>query len=308
MDRNSIYYKQVQLLLRVLPLITEEDCFALKGGTAINLFVRDFPRLSVDIDLVYLPKGSRKEALSAVSQALNRIATSIENTLSPADAIRNYLDKPDALRLLVRKDKVTIKIEVSPVLRGTVYAPTMRPVAPSVEDEFGYAAIKVVALEDLYAGKLCAAFDRQHARDFFDVLLLSENEGITDGIRKAFVVYLASHQRPMEELLAPNWSDPQTTFQGEFQGMTSWKTDATELLAAGQSALKNILSDMTAEEKRFLYSLYEGKPEWAALRIPGLEDLPALKWKMTNIQKMVPLKRRGSLARLKNILESAAHK
>lgn len=109
MDRNSIYYKQVQLLLRVLPLITEEDCFALKGGTAINLFVRDFPRLSVDIDLVYLPKGSRKEALSAVSQALNRIATSIENTLSPADAIRNYLDKPDALRLLVRKDKVTIK-------------------------------------------------------------------------------------------------------------------------------------------------------------------------------------------------------
>ena len=59
MDRTSVYYKQVQLLVQLLPLVAEEDCFALKGGTAINLFVCDLPRLSVDIDLVYLPMNNR---------------------------------------------------------------------------------------------------------------------------------------------------------------------------------------------------------------------------------------------------------
>jgi predicted nucleotidyltransferase component of viral defense system len=52
---SEIYRKQVKLLIRILPFIAEEDCFALKGGTAINLFVRNMPRLSVDIDLTYLP-------------------------------------------------------------------------------------------------------------------------------------------------------------------------------------------------------------------------------------------------------------
>lgn len=51
---SEAYQKQVALLMRVLPFIAEEDCFALKGGTAINFFVRNMPRLSVDIDLTYL--------------------------------------------------------------------------------------------------------------------------------------------------------------------------------------------------------------------------------------------------------------
>jgi predicted nucleotidyltransferase component of viral defense system len=48
---SEVYRKQVELLIRILPFIAEEDCFALKGGTAINLFIRNMPRLSVDIDL-----------------------------------------------------------------------------------------------------------------------------------------------------------------------------------------------------------------------------------------------------------------
>ena len=66
MDRSSIYYKQVQLLMQVLPFVAKQACFALKGGTAINLFVREFPRLSVDIDLVYLPMKARDEALDEI--------------------------------------------------------------------------------------------------------------------------------------------------------------------------------------------------------------------------------------------------
>ena len=57
---DSVYFKQAELLLRILPLIDREAAFAMKGGTAINFFARDLPRISVDIDLVYLPVGERE--------------------------------------------------------------------------------------------------------------------------------------------------------------------------------------------------------------------------------------------------------
>lgn len=172
MDRTSVYYQQVKLLVVVLPLVAKEECFALKGGTAINLFVRDLPRLSVDIDLVYLPDGERDEALAATSEALERIALDIEATIPGSRVSRGYERKEDALRLIVESEGVIIKIELSPVMRGVVYQPERRSVSPVVEDEFGFAEINMVSLADLYAGKLCAAFDRQHSRDFYDVWLL----------------------------------------------------------------------------------------------------------------------------------------
>lgn len=63
MDKTSVYFKQAQLLIQVLPLVFEKGVFALKGGTAINLFIRNMPRLSVDIDLVYLGNEARQEDL-----------------------------------------------------------------------------------------------------------------------------------------------------------------------------------------------------------------------------------------------------
>lgn len=70
MDRDSLFYRQVALLVRVLPWVATEKCLALKGGTAINLFVRDMPRLSVDIDLAYLPIEPREASLQHISAAL----------------------------------------------------------------------------------------------------------------------------------------------------------------------------------------------------------------------------------------------
>ena len=67
---SESYRKQVALLVRVLPAVAAERCFALKGGTAINLFVRDLPRLSVDIDMTYVPVQSRAESLSAIDAAM----------------------------------------------------------------------------------------------------------------------------------------------------------------------------------------------------------------------------------------------
>jgi predicted nucleotidyltransferase component of viral defense system len=79
---RDIYERQVRLLLRVIPLVAEETCFALKGGTAINLFVRNMPRLSVDIDLTYLPVAPRHESLTDINAAMLRIAARISKVLT----------------------------------------------------------------------------------------------------------------------------------------------------------------------------------------------------------------------------------
>jgi predicted nucleotidyltransferase component of viral defense system len=97
MDRNSIYYKQVQLLMQVLPFVAKQECFVLKGGTAINLFVREFPRLSVDIDLVYLPMKGRDEALQEICDALDAISADLKAAFKDAELTEAYKSKRDAL-------------------------------------------------------------------------------------------------------------------------------------------------------------------------------------------------------------------
>lgn len=132
MDRNSIYYKQVQLLIQVLPFVAKQQCFALKGGTAINLFVRDFPRLSVDIDLVYLPMKSRDDALQEICDALDAISSDLKIAFKDIELTEAYRSKRDALRLIVARNGVQIKVELSPVLRGTVYEPKLMEVCAAV--------------------------------------------------------------------------------------------------------------------------------------------------------------------------------
>jgi hypothetical protein len=72
---NQTYLATARLLTQVAPLIFVDDTFALKGGTAINLFIRDMPRLSVDLDLVF-PDHSlpRDEALARINEAIRQAA------------------------------------------------------------------------------------------------------------------------------------------------------------------------------------------------------------------------------------------
>ncbi len=81
---NKNYQKQASLLLKVLPEVAKETCFALHGGTAINLFVREIPRLSVDIDLTYLPLEDREKSVQDINRALDRIKKRIESVLFEA--------------------------------------------------------------------------------------------------------------------------------------------------------------------------------------------------------------------------------
>lgn len=303
MDRQSHYYRQVQLLLRLIPFVARHDCFALKGGTAINLFVRDFPRLSVDIDLVFLPMMERHEALQTIKDHLETLASTIMASIDDTRVIRSFQDKTDALRLLVERDGVQIKIELSPVLRGTVYEPLVMPVSEAVEEEFGFAEMAVVSFADLYAGKICAALDRQHPRDLFDIKQLLDNEGLTVDLRKALLVYIISHPRPIAELLRPHFKDISAVYEGEFRNMADQDIPQAELEAAREQLVRLIHTSLTPQERAFLLSFKNRTPDWSLLELSGIDRLPAVRWKLQNLTKMPYEKHLEAYVRLEKILK-----
>jgi len=249
------YRKQVALLIRTVPLVAAEKEFALKGGTAINLFVRDMPRLSVDIDLTYVPVADRATSLKAIDAGMKRIAGAITKAMRGAQLNASQPRGENCTtKLLLRADDAQIKIEVTPVLRGCVYEPAVKRVSPKVEEQFGFAEMPVVDFADLYAGKIMAALDRQHPRDLFDVRDLLANEGIDDRLRKAFIVYLLSHNRPMAEVLAPQRLDVSAEYERGFEGMVDQPVSLDDLLKAREDLIREIVGKMPEQHKQFLVS------------------------------------------------------
>ncbi|NQU56569.1 MAG: nucleotidyl transferase AbiEii/AbiGii toxin family protein [Rhodospirillales bacterium] len=300
---SDSYRRQVALLVRVLPHIEPEKAFALKGGTAINLFIRDMARLSVDIDLAYLPVADRPASLADIDQTMQRIAERIREGVPGAHVHPSTLQEEGVInKLVVRADNVQVKIEITPVLRGCVYDTEVRTVSPSVEDHFGYAEIQVVSFADLYAGKLVAALDRQHPRDLFDVRDLLANEGIDGLLRDAFIVYLISHNRPMAEVLAPTRKEIAEEFARGFEGMTDSPVSLDELLQTREDLIADIVGNMPDEHRKFLLSFKRGEPDWGLLGLPDVEHLPAVKWRQLNLASMDAEKREAFLKDLEAVL------
>jgi predicted nucleotidyltransferase component of viral defense system len=295
------YRRQVSLLIRAMPVVAAEPCFALKGGTAINLFVRDLPRLSVDIDLTYLPVEPRAQSLAAIDAALTRIATGIRAAIAGARVTESKIEDA-ATKLVVRAGGVQIKIEVTPVLRGCVFEPELRAVSPAVEDAFGFAEMTVVSFADLYAGKIVAALDRQHPRDLFDVRDLLANEGVDEALRQAFIVYLVSHDRPMSEVLAPTLKDFSEEFLRGFEGMTAHPVSKDALTTARETLIGVVVGRMPAAHRRFLIGFEKREPDWTLVGLPDAADLPAVRWRQQNLDKLSTEKRTTLVARLEEVL------
>ena len=280
------YMRQVDLLVRTLPYIARHEAFALKGGTAINLFYRDMPRLSVDIDLTYLPIEDRETTLKNIDATLDHIREDLLRNLRGVSVQRIAGGGNNDTRILVRQGNAEIKIETSPVARGTVHPPERRRVSESVEETFGFAEMPVVSFEDLFGGKLHAAVDRQHPRDLFDVKLLYENEGLTDGLFRTFLIYVASSGRPPHELVRPSLAALEEAFVKEFEGMTMQPVNLDELKAAREQMTADLLARLDDNAMRFLLSLHDGEPDFEAIGLPQAADLPAVRWKILNLEKL----------------------
>jgi predicted nucleotidyltransferase component of viral defense system len=302
--KDTVFFKQAKLLLTILPLIYREDVFALKGGTAINFFVRDLPRLSVDIDLTYLPVNDRDFALNEIRRILLLISERIKRRISEAEVIPKRIHGTEVVRgLIVNCAGVTVKIEPNLVLRGAVYPPEIRTLSKKAQDLFELSLqSRTLSKYDLYAGKICAALDRQHPRDLFDVYLLLKSEGLTSEIRKAFIVYLVSHPRPIVEILNPQQKDISGIFEKEFKDMIA-EDIALGLLETTRDELVAIIrEELTPDERRFIVSIKQGQPLWDLLELEGIKDLPAVKWKLLNISRMDPTKHRKAVHKLKDYL------
>ncbi len=238
------FRKQVELLLDVLPFIAQEEVFALKGGTAINLFDRNMPRLSVDIDLVYTKLNDRRIALQDITDI--------------------------------------------------------------AEEEFErFVSMQIFSREELYGGKICAALDRQHPRDLFDIFHLLR-DGLTDDIRAGFILMLLSHPRPMHELLSPNMHDMHEVFTKQFTGMSTFPFSYAMFESTRKQLVDTLSKTLTKTEKAFLLSFKTGIPDWKLFPISGIDKLPAIQWKLLNIKKLKelnPLKHRAMTDALYNALD-----
>ena len=293
------YRQQVELLVRTLPSVASEDVFALKGGTAINLFVRDLPRLSVDIDLTYLPVKPRGESLTEIDEALERIGRSISETLPDLRVLPSRLAKERTLnRLIVLSPQAQIKIEVTPVMRGCVFEPSIMAVSEKVEDQFSFAETLVVSRDDLYAGKLVAALDRQHPRDLFDVRDLLAHEGISDTLRQAFLVYILSHNRPAAEVLAPRRKEIEQEFQNNFVGMTAAPVRIEDLISTREEMIEIVVGQMPQDHREFLIGVERGNVRWQLADLQEVAELPAVRWKLSNLDKVSPDRRETFAANL----------
>ncbi len=293
---------QVQLLVDLLPLVDEHRCFALKGGTAINLFIRDMPRLSVDIDLVYLPASSREDAIREVTAALRQITSRVNEVFPGAKVTESYQQRAEALRLVVGRGGAQVQIELSPVLRGTVHEPGRLSVSQAVEDSFGYAEMAVVSLPDLYGGKICAALDRQHPRDWFDVMQLLDAGELDRAVFLGFIAYLLAHPRPLNEVLAPRWKPLAGPYEREFAGMLREPVPLTVLEQTQQRLLTVLGQHLTQADIEFLLSFKQGRPRWDLLPLAKVDELPAVRWKLQNINNMKPAKRAEGLVKLEAVL------
>lgn len=277
---ETVYKKQVALLLSVLPEVAKEKSFALHGGTAINLFIREMPRLSVDIDLTYIPIEDRETTLANIRTALAEIKTRIEKVVPDVRVI----DRSDRGKLQISQAGTVIKLEVNLVGRGTLADSVELPLCLRAQEEFEvFCSIQTVPFEQLYGGKICAALDRQHPRDIFDVKYLLETEGFSQKIKKGFFLCLLSSDRPIHEIIDPNLQDQRATLENHFVGMSDEDFSYEEFEAVRRRLIDTIHKSLTKEDKEFLLSVKNLKPDWSFY---DFSRFPAIGWKLQNLQRL----------------------
>lgn len=303
---DNPFMAQARLAVRVLRYVAKEKRFALKGGTAINLFYRDLPRLSVDLDLTFVKVMGRDESLKAIAEALERIAVDVEKGMVGTRVDRQNVSRG---RFVVQDSSARVTVEVNTVIRGGVRDPQRIMARPVVQDRFGDIEANVMSFDDCFGGKLVAALDRQHPRDLFDVAQLLASEGLTRGLLDAFVVYLVSHDRPMAEVLVPREKDIKQLYDNEFVDMAADAVPLESLVETRTRLIGDLRKAFLPKHSEFLRSIKSLAPDWSLLPYPHIADLPAVRWRLQNLEKLKaeqPAKYAEARDRLLQILKGFA--
>jgi len=292
---NNLYKEQVRLLLRILPVIYREEDFAVHGGTAINLFIKDLPRYSVDVDLTYIPLGPRDQSLADIDKKLAAISQQLQR------AVPDINIRPVPKKLLCTQGRSTVKIEVNGIKRGIIGPTIDLPLCDKAQAEFGmYCKARIVPVEQLYGGKIAAALSRQHPRDLFDFNYMELDK--IDRLKRGFMFALLGSDKPFIESLAPHAINQQEALENQFRGMTDIPFNYENYETAREKLIAFINAMLSEEDKMFLISFEEGNPQWEKSVYSDFRGFPSVQWKLLNVNKLKtqnPAKHRQEVDKLK---------
>lgn len=300
MNMNEQYKKQVALLIRIMPSVYKIEDFAVHGGTAINLFHKDMPRYSVDIDITYIPIKEREESLKAINIHLLELKQMIEKTI-PGIRITH---RPDIWKLLCVIDGATVKIEVNGTKRGLLGVTEDKDLCTKAQSKFNMGCkARIVSYSQLYGGKIAAALSRQHPRDLFDCKFMPL--GQFNKVKEGLIFALLGSDKPILESLDPNRVDQREALKNQFEGMTDIPFSYEDYETSRQELTERINKELTETDKTFLLSFEQGKPEWDKCCARDLSQYPSVKWKLQNvlrIKEINPDKFNSGIEKLRDFL------
>ncbi|NCC99436.1 MAG: nucleotidyl transferase AbiEii/AbiGii toxin family protein [Bacteroidia bacterium] len=278
---NETYKKQVVLLIRIMPLVYKIKDFAVHGGTAINLFVKNMPRYSVDIDLTYLPVNRREESIQNINNYLSALKLQIEKAIHGIRVVH----KSDVLKLQCTFGGATVKIEVNGIKRGIIGEVEEKELCDKAKNEFKMSCVaRIVPFSLLYGGKIAAALGRQHPRDLFDFKYMDIES--FDDVKCGFMFYLLGSDKPLLEILQPNSVDQKQALENQFKGMSDVPFEYTDLENTRKELVEQVNQNLTDTDRKFLFSFESGNPEWDKCCAGDLNGFPAIQWKLKNINTL----------------------
>ncbi len=296
---NKLYKEQVSLLLRMLPIIYREKDFAVHGGTAINLFIKNLPRYSVDVDLTYIPIAPREDSLAEIDKKLTTISQQLQR------AVPGVKIHPVPNKLLCTLGRSTVKIEVNGIKRGIIGPTIEMPLCEKAQTEFGmYCKARIVPLKQLYGDKIAAALSRQHPRDLFDYNYMDTDN--IEKLKRGFIFALLGSNKPFIEYLSPNLINQREVLENQFRGMTDIPFTYEDYESARQQLIEFVNALLSEEDKTILVGFEEGKPQWEKSEYSDFKDFPSVQWKLLNVNKLKtqnPTKHSKEVERLKSYLK-----
>jgi len=300
--KSNVYAQKVELLFRLIPIVMEEEVFAIHGGTAINLFLKDLPRYSVDIDLTYIPLADRQTSLDDINLHLKSIADKAKKAFKGIHIVPNF----STCKLLCEYHGKQVKIEVNQTKRGVVGGECLSmPLSEKAQNEFSlFCEAKIVPLTQLYGGKIAAALSRQHPRDLFDVKYMDIP---LDECREGLIFCLLGSDRPIHESFAPSLIDQREAMENQFAEMTDISFTYEDFEETRAKLINDLRSLLTEEDKRFLVRFESGQPEWNGYEFENFKDYPSVQWKILNLKKLAkqnPQKLQAEAEKLRNVLKS----
>ena len=238
------------------------------------------PRLSIDIDLTFVDLHDRATSFVLIEEALKRIADRIKKI----DNSIKIDTKFEVLKLYISNRKSTIKIEVNQGIRGLIGDVENRNLCNKAAEVFDvFCGMPCVPIYQLYGGKICAALDRQHPRDLFDVKKLLDENGFDDKIKLGFLFCLLSSKRPILEMLFPSFIHQENVFDNQFKGMTNENFSYIDFENTRIHLLKTIHQSLNEMDKKFILDFEIANPNWS---VYDFSKFPSVQWKLQNLEKL----------------------